>query len=109
MRFSWEHDPDAVPVDELRRYARQECKQRSRREIAAEIGLGRTTLHNFVTRETNRASPRPQPPPQVVSSAGAAGWRGRLGGTGRPAGRLASGNRGGRVRSPSGYRGMGAP
>lgn len=53
MRFSWEDDPDAVPVDELRRYARQQCKHRSQREIATEIGLRRTTLRNFVTRETN--------------------------------------------------------
>jgi hypothetical protein len=53
MRFSWNDDPDAVPVDELRRYVREECKQRSQRELAAEIGLRRTTLRNFVTRETN--------------------------------------------------------
>jgi transcriptional regulator with XRE-family HTH domain len=53
MRFPWEDDPDAVPVDELRRYARQECKQRSQREVAAEMGVGRTTLRNFVTEETN--------------------------------------------------------
>jgi hypothetical protein len=53
MRFSWKDDPDAVPIDELRRSVRHECKQRSQREVAAEIGLGRTTLHNFVTRETN--------------------------------------------------------
>lgn len=57
MRALWKDDPDAVPVDELRRRARHECKQRSQREVAAEIGVGRTTLHNFVTRET---SPHPR-------------------------------------------------
>jgi hypothetical protein len=51
MKF-WDGDPDAIPLDKLRGYARYRCKQRSQRSIAAEIGIGRTTLHKFVTGST---------------------------------------------------------
>lgn len=53
MADFWKDDPDAVPIAELRRYARQQCKLRSQRVIADRIGIGRTTLNSFVTQDTN--------------------------------------------------------
>jgi hypothetical protein len=45
-------DHRAVPVETLREFARDRAELTSVRQVAAEAGLGRTTLRNFLTRET---------------------------------------------------------
>lgn len=45
-------DYRAVPVDTIRRFAQDQAELTSIRQVAAEIGLGRTTLHKFVAGET---------------------------------------------------------
>lgn len=45
-------DHRAVPVEVLREFVRDQAELSSVRQLAAEIGLGRTTLHSFVTGET---------------------------------------------------------
>lgn len=42
----------AVPVEDLRRFARDQAELTSIRQVAAEVGLGRTTLHKFIAGET---------------------------------------------------------
>lgn len=42
----------AVPIETLREFARDRAELTSVRQVAAEAGLGRTTLRNFLTRET---------------------------------------------------------
>jgi hypothetical protein len=42
----------AVPVEAMRRFAQDQAELTSIRQVAAEIGLGRTTLHKFVAGET---------------------------------------------------------
>lgn len=41
-----------VPVEDLRRFAQDETELTSIRHVAAEVGIGRTTLHKFVAGET---------------------------------------------------------
>lgn len=48
MTTFWEGDADAVPVEDMRRLAREHCKEASVRTVAAAVGVGRTTLHKFV-------------------------------------------------------------
>ncbi|HEU4883626.1 MAG TPA: hypothetical protein VFT45_15305 [Longimicrobium sp.] len=45
-------DHRAVPVETLREFARDRAELTSVRQVAAEAGLGRTTLRNFLTRGT---------------------------------------------------------
>jgi hypothetical protein len=45
-------DYRAVPVEAMRRFAQDQAELTSIRQVAAEIGLGRTTLHKFVVGET---------------------------------------------------------
>jgi hypothetical protein len=45
-------DYRAVPVETMRRFAQDQTELTSIRHVAAEIGLGRTTLHKFVSGET---------------------------------------------------------
>jgi AcrR family transcriptional regulator len=45
-------DHRAVPVETLREFARDRAELTSVRQVAAEAGLGRTTLRNFLTRDT---------------------------------------------------------
>jgi hypothetical protein len=45
-------DHRAVPVEAMRRFAQDQAELTSIRQVAAEIGLGRTTLHKFVAGET---------------------------------------------------------
>jgi hypothetical protein len=42
----------AVPLQTLREFARDRAELSSLREVAEEIGVGRTTLHNFVSADT---------------------------------------------------------
>lgn len=42
----------SVDVEEMRRYAQDQVELTSIRHIAAEAGLGRTTMHKFVAGET---------------------------------------------------------
>lgn len=42
-----------ISLEILRERARKACERRSIRAVAAEMGLGRTTLHNFVNEGTN--------------------------------------------------------
>lgn len=42
----------AIPLETLRERARRACEKCSIRAVAAEMGLGRTTLHNFVNEGT---------------------------------------------------------
>ncbi|MBW3572370.1 MAG: hypothetical protein KY467_14810 [Gemmatimonadetes bacterium] len=46
-----------MPLEVLRDFVRSQTELSSIRQVAAEVGLGRTTLHNFVTGET-RPHPR---------------------------------------------------
>lgn len=45
-------DHRAVPVETLREFARDRAELSSVRQVAAEVGLGRTTLHNFISEDT---------------------------------------------------------
>src|SRR5690349_12124600 len=45
-------DHRAVPVETLREFARDRAELSSVRQVAAEVGLGRTTLHNFIYENT---------------------------------------------------------
>jgi hypothetical protein len=45
-------DHRAVPIDTLREFARDRAEMSSVRQVAGEVGLGRTTLHNFISEET---------------------------------------------------------
>jgi hypothetical protein len=45
-------DYRTVPVEAIRRFAQDETELTSIRHVAAEVGLGRTTLHKFVAGET---------------------------------------------------------
>jgi hypothetical protein len=45
-------DHRAVPVETLRAFARDRAELSSVRQVAAEVGLGRTTLHNFISEDT---------------------------------------------------------
>ncbi len=45
-------DYRTVPVEMIRRFAQDETELTSIRDVAAEVGLGRTTLHKFVAGET---------------------------------------------------------
>lgn len=45
-------DHRAVPVETLREFARDRAELTSVRQVAAEVGLGRTTLHNFISEDT---------------------------------------------------------
>jgi hypothetical protein len=45
-------DHRSVPVEVLREFVRDQAELSSVRQVAAEIGLGRTTLHSFVTGES---------------------------------------------------------
>lgn len=45
-------DHRAVPVEALREFARDRAELSSVRQVAAEVGLGRTTLHNFISADT---------------------------------------------------------
>lgn len=42
----------AVSVETLREFARDRAELTSVRQVAAEVGLGRTTLHNFISGDT---------------------------------------------------------
>lgn len=46
-------DHRAVPLDVLRDFVRSQAELSSIRQVAAEVGLGRTTLHSFINGETN--------------------------------------------------------
>lgn len=46
-------DHRSVPLDVLRDFVRSQAELSSLRQVAAEIGLGRTTLHSFINGETN--------------------------------------------------------
>jgi transcriptional regulator with XRE-family HTH domain len=46
-------DHRAVPLEVLRDFVRSQTELSSIRQVAAEVGLGRTTLHSFVNGETN--------------------------------------------------------
>jgi hypothetical protein len=46
-------DHRSVPLDVLRDFVRSQAELSSLRQVAAEIGLGRTTLHSFISGETN--------------------------------------------------------
>jgi hypothetical protein len=45
-------DHRAVPVETLRAFARDRAELSSVRQVAAQVGLGRTTLHNFISEDT---------------------------------------------------------
>ena len=45
-------DHRAVPLDTLREFARDRAEMSSVRQVASEVGLGRTTLHNFISEDT---------------------------------------------------------
>lgn len=45
-------DHRAVPLDVLREFARDEAERSSLRQVAASLGLGRTTLQKFIAAET---------------------------------------------------------
>jgi hypothetical protein len=45
-------DYRSVPVEELRRFVQDQSELTSIRQVAAEIGVGRTTLHKLVAGET---------------------------------------------------------
>lgn len=45
-------DHRSVPVEVLREFVRDQSELSSVRQVAAEIGLGRTTLHSFLAGET---------------------------------------------------------
>jgi|GEM_PF-5028860 len=46
-------DHRAVPLEVLRDFVRSQTELSSIRQVAAEVGLGRTTLHAFINGETN--------------------------------------------------------
>lgn len=46
-------DHRAVPLEVLRDFVRSQAELSSIRQVAAEVGLGRTTLHTFINGETN--------------------------------------------------------
>ncbi len=46
-------DHRAVPLEVLRDFVRSQTELSSIRQVAAEVGLGRTTLHSFINGETN--------------------------------------------------------
>lgn len=46
-------DHRAVPLEVLRDFVRSQAELSSIRQVAAEVGLGRTTLHSFINEETN--------------------------------------------------------
>lgn len=50
-------DHRAVPLETLRDFARDEAERTSLRQVAAAVGVGRTTLQNFIQAET---SPHPR-------------------------------------------------
>lgn len=50
-------DHRAVPLETLREFARDESERSSLRQVAAAVGVGRTTLQNFIQAET---SPHPR-------------------------------------------------
>lgn len=50
-------DHRAVPIDTLREFARDAAERSSLRHVAAEVGVGRTTLQNFIQAGT---SPHPR-------------------------------------------------
>lgn len=45
-------DHRTVPVHVMREFARDRAELSSVRQVAEEIGLGRTTLHNFISADT---------------------------------------------------------
>ncbi|HEY0017603.1 MAG TPA: hypothetical protein VGC13_14930 [Longimicrobium sp.] len=45
-------DHRSIPVHTLREFARDRAELSSVRQVAAEVGLGRTTLHNFISADT---------------------------------------------------------
>lgn len=45
-------DHRAVPIDTLREFARDRAEMSSVRQVASDVGLGRTTLHNFISEDT---------------------------------------------------------
>jgi hypothetical protein len=45
-------DHRTVPVQAIREFARDRAELSSVRQVADEIGLGRTTLHNFISADT---------------------------------------------------------
>jgi hypothetical protein len=45
-------DHRSVPLDVLRDFVRSQAELTSLRQVAAEVGLGRTTLHSFINGET---------------------------------------------------------
>lgn len=45
-------DHRSVPLDVLREFARDESERTSLRQVAANLGLGRTTLQKFINAET---------------------------------------------------------
>jgi len=49
-------NPRDVPIDAVRELARDRAEQTSLRHLAPEIGLGHSTLHNFL----NGAAPHPR-------------------------------------------------
>ena len=49
-------NPRDVPIDPVREYARDRAEQTSIRHLAADIGLGHSTVHNFL----NGAAPHPR-------------------------------------------------
>jgi hypothetical protein len=49
-------NPRDVPIDDVRELARDRAEQSSLRHLAPEIGLGHSTLHNFL----NGAAPHPR-------------------------------------------------
>lgn len=46
-------DHRSVPLDILRDFVRSQAELSSLRQVAAEIGVGRTTLHSLINGETN--------------------------------------------------------
>jgi hypothetical protein len=45
-------DYRSIPVEELRRFTQDQAELTSIRQVAAEVGVGRTTLHKFAAGET---------------------------------------------------------
>jgi hypothetical protein len=50
-------DYRTIPLEALREFARDESERSSLRQVAAEVGLGRSTLHKFIQQRT---SPHPR-------------------------------------------------
>lgn len=49
-------NPRDIPIEPVREYARDRAEQTSIRHLAADVGLGHSTVHNFL----NGAAPHPR-------------------------------------------------